>query len=156
MPRRLPRRVYLTFADIGTNRRFARFHRWLLRRSGRRGPASTFLGLQIVLLTTTGRRSGEPRTVPVGAVRHGDRWLVMGSNAGRDKPPAWALNLTANPSVTVDSGIGAEHYQAHAADGEEAARLWPIAIAAYPGYLVYQTRTDRVLPLIVLEPVGQT
>ena len=109
----------------------------------------------MIVLTTTGRRTGQPRTVPLGAVRDGDRWLVVGSNAGRDEAPAWALNMQANPDVTVAvRGRDARAFRARTAVGGEAARLWPMVTARYPGYIDYQRRTDRQIPLFVLEPVG--
>jgi len=152
MPPRLPRRVYLVIGDIVTNHRFARFHRWLFRRTGGRGRIGGFLGLEVILVTATGRRTGEPRTVPLGAVRDGDRWLVIGSNAGHDRMPAWALNLRAHPDVAVETGAGSAPYLAHEAKGDEADRLWPLAISVYAGYADYRTRTARAIPLFVLEP----
>jgi deazaflavin-dependent oxidoreductase (nitroreductase family) len=153
MPPRLPSRAYLVIGDIVTNHRFSRFHRRLFRRTGGRGIGG-FLGLEVILVTATGRRTGEPRTVPLGAVRDGDRWLVVGSNAGHHRMPAWAFNLRAHPDVTVETRAGSALYHAHEADGDEADRLWPVAISVYPGYADYRTRTDRAIPLFVLEPAG--
>ncbi len=153
MPRRLPSFVYVAFGLVVTNHRVARFHRWLIERTGRRGLVGRALGLEMIVVTTTGRRTGEPRTIPLGAVRDGDRWLVVGSNAGRDRPPAWALNMAATPAVTVDAGAGRAPFRAHAATGPEADRLWPLVTSVYPGYADYQARTERPIPLFVLEPV---
>jgi F420H(2)-dependent quinone reductase len=151
MARRLPRAVYVAIGEILVTRPVTRYNRWLLRRTrGRLGGAA--LGLEVILVTTRGRRSGLPRTVPLGAIREGQRWVVVGSNAGHDQMPAWALNLRADPSITVEHrGVAAPH-QAHEARDAEAARLWPIVIEAYPGYADYQARTDRAIPLFVLEP----
>ena len=156
MARRLPRIVYLAFGEIAVNRQFSRVHRWLLRRTGGRGAIGRVLGLSVILVTTTGRRTGEARTVPLGAVRDGARWLVIGSNAGHDRPPAWALNMVADPDVSVDAGGGQTRYRAHEAVGDEADRLWPLVISIYPGYADYQARTDRPIPLFVLDPVWDT
>lgn len=151
MARRLPRPVYLAIGDILVSRPFSTFNRWLLRRTGGRVGGGG-LGLDVILVTTRGRRSGEPRIVPLGAVRDGDRWIVIGSNAGHERMPAWALNMREDPSVTVEIHGTASPYRAHEALGDEAARLWPIVIDAYPGYADYRTRTDRPIPLFVLDP----
>lgn len=153
MPRRLPGWVYVAFAYVVTNHQVARLHRWLIARTGGRGIAGRALGLDMIVVTTTGRRTGSPRTVPLGAVRDGDRWLVVGSNAGRDQAPAWALNMEANPDVGVSIG-GREPvpYVARRPGGEEADRAWRLALGTYPGYADYQARTDRKIPLFLLEP----
>ena len=153
MPRRLPGWMYIAFAYVVTNHRVARVHRWLIERTGGRGLVGAALGLEMIVLTTTGRRTGQRRTVPLGAVRDGDGWLVVGSNAGRDQAPAWSLNMEALPDVSV--AVGGEEprpFRAHRAAGGEADRLWPIVLARYPGYADYQARTDRPIPLFVLEP----
>ncbi len=151
MARRLPRSVYIAIGEILVSRPFTRFNRWLIRRTGGRA-GSGALGLDVILVTTRGRRSGELRTVPLAAVRDGDAWIVIASNAGHDRAPAWALNLRAEPSVTVETGGQARPFRAHEAVGDEFDRLWPVVIAAYPGYADYQDRTERAIPLFVLEP----
>jgi F420H(2)-dependent quinone reductase len=152
MARRLPRFAYIAIGEILVNHRFARFHRWLIRRSGGRLAGGAALGLDVILVTARGRRSGALRTVPLGAVRDGDAWVVIASNAGHDRMPAWASNLRADPAVTVEARGVAAPFRAHEAVGAEADRLWPIVIDAYPGYGDYQTRTERSIPLFVLEP----
>jgi deazaflavin-dependent oxidoreductase (nitroreductase family) len=153
MPRRLPGWVYVGFAYVVTNHRVARVHRWLLERTSGRRLFGSALGLDMIVVTTTGRRTGTPRTVPLGAVRDGDRWLVVASNAGRDQAPAWALNMEADPKVGVEIG-GAPRatYLARRATGREWDRLWLLVLGKYPGYADYQARTDRSIPLFVLEP----
>ena len=138
--------------EIVVNHRFTRFHRWLIRRTGGRVPGAGVLGLEIIMITTRGRRTGAPRTVPLGAIRDGGAWLVVASNAGHDEMPAWALNTRVDPTVTVEHRGGATPYRAHEALGDELARLWPMVIDAYPGYADYQRRTRRTIPLFVLEP----
>jgi F420H(2)-dependent quinone reductase len=128
-----------------------RYNRWLIRRTGGR-LGGRALGIEVILLTTRGRRSGAQRTVPLGAIRDGQSWIVIGSNAGHDRMPAWALNLRADATVTVEHRGAVVPHQAHEARDAEAERLWPIVIEAYPGYAHYQTRTDRPIPLFVLEP----
>jgi deazaflavin-dependent oxidoreductase (nitroreductase family) len=153
MPRRLPGWVYVAFAYVVTNHRVARVHRWLLERRPGRGLFGSALGLDMIVVTTTGRRTGTPRTVPLGAVRDGDRWLVVGSNAGRDQAPAWALNMEATPDVKVAVGGGdPAPFVARRPEGREAERLWLLVLGKYPGYADYQARTDRRIPLFVLEP----
>jgi deazaflavin-dependent oxidoreductase (nitroreductase family) len=151
MARRLPRPVYIAIGEILVSRPFTRFNRWLLRRTGGRVGAGG-LGLDVILVTTRGRRSGEARTVPLGAVHDGDDWVVIASNAGHDRMPAWALNMRTEPAVTVEIGGVARPFRVHEAIGDEAARLWPIVTDAYPGYGDYRTRTERQIPLFVLEP----
>jgi deazaflavin-dependent oxidoreductase (nitroreductase family) len=126
------------------------------RRTGGRGVLSRALGTDVLLVTTRGRRSGEPRTVPLGAIRDGDAWVVVGSNSGKDREPAWAHNLRADGDVEVEHRNRRRPYRAHEADPDEATRLWPRVIDAYPGYSVYRERTDRPIALFVLEPVGDT
>jgi deazaflavin-dependent oxidoreductase (nitroreductase family) len=152
MARRLPRIVYLAFGVLAVNRVFTRFHRWLLRRTSGGGTIDRVLGLDVILVTARGRRTGQPRTVPLGAVRHGADWLVIASNAGHDRMPAWALNLRADPLVTVEWRGEVGPFRAHEATGAEAETLWPVVLRVYPGYAHYQTRTDRPIPLFVLEP----
>ena len=153
MPRRLPAWVYVAFAYVVTNHRVARVHRWLIERTGGRGLTGRALGLDMIVVTTTGRRSGTPRTVPLGAVRDGARWLVVASNAGRDQAPAWATNMAAIPEVTVAVGGGdPARYVARRASGPEHDRLWQLVLRRYPGYADYQARTDRPIAVFVLEP----
>jgi deazaflavin-dependent oxidoreductase (nitroreductase family) len=151
MARRLPRAVNVAIGEILVSRPVTRFNRWLLRRSGGRFGGGG-LGMDVILVTTRGRRSGEPRSVPLGAVRDGATWVVIASNAGHDKMPAWAMNLRAGPAVTVEHRGVAAPYRAHEARGDEADRLWPIVIDAYGGYADYRTRTERPIALFVLEP----
>jgi F420H(2)-dependent quinone reductase len=152
MARRLPRMAYIAIGEVLVNHRFARFHRWLIRHSRGRLAGGGALGLDVILVTTRGRRTGEPRTIPLGAVRDGRAWLVIGSNAGHDRMPAWVANLRADPAVTVETSGVAAPFRAREAVGAEAERLWPIVVDAYPGYADYQTRTERTIPLFVLEP----
>jgi deazaflavin-dependent oxidoreductase (nitroreductase family) len=92
--------------------------------------------------------------VPLGAVRRGDAWIVIASNSGKPHEPEWAGNLRADGSVDVDHHGHQAPYRAREAAGDEAARLWPAVIEAYPGYAVYRERTSRPVALFVLEPDG--
>lgn len=118
-----------------------------------------FAGSDLLLLTTTGARTGRPHTTPLGHVAHGDRLLVVGSNLGAPAHPAWYHNLLAHPLVGVE--VGTEEFQAVAvpAEGARRDRLFELVVRAAPGYGAYQAATDRVLPVVVLErsrvPVGE-
>ncbi|MEU7135083.1 nitroreductase/quinone reductase family protein [Streptomyces sp. NPDC046261] len=113
-----------------------------------------FEGGDILLLTTTGAKSGLRHTVPLGYVRDGDLLLVVGSNLGAPSHPAWYHNLLAHPTVGVE--IGTEQFEAIAvpAEGERRERLFAHVVRAEPGYGDYQTRTTRPLPVVVLERPG--
>ncbi|MGW9494931.1 nitroreductase/quinone reductase family protein [Streptomyces prasinus] len=110
-----------------------------------------FEGGDLLLLTTTGARSGEERTTPLGYVRHGRGLLVVGSDLGGPRHPAWYHNLLATPLVRVETGT--EEYEAVAvpAEGEDRDRLFSHVVQAAPGYGEYQENTDRTLPVVVLE-----
>ncbi|MFG2334193.1 nitroreductase/quinone reductase family protein [Streptomyces sp. NPDC048604] len=110
-----------------------------------------FEGSELLLLTTTGARSGKPHTVPLGFVRHEGDLLIVGSNMGAPAHPAWYHNVLAHPMVQVE--VGAEEYQAVAvpAEGARRDRLFAQVVAVEPGYGDYQRGTTRVLPVVVLE-----
>jgi deazaflavin-dependent oxidoreductase (nitroreductase family) len=106
---------------------------------------------EVVLLTTTGRRSGKPRTVPLTALPDGERLVLIASNGGRDQHPAWYLNITADPSVTVQRGDEARPMRARQATSEERAELWPQVVAWWRRYDGYQRKTSRAIPLVIVE-----
>jgi deazaflavin-dependent oxidoreductase (nitroreductase family) len=108
--------------------------------------------VKILLLTTTGRKSGRPRTVPLQYFEAGGDLALVGSNAGDDRHPAWWLNLQAAPAAEVQIGADVKHVEARLATPEEKIRIWPGIIAVYPGYDEYQTRTSREIPLVLLRP----
>ncbi|MCQ8771755.1 nitroreductase/quinone reductase family protein [Streptomyces telluris] len=110
-----------------------------------------FEGGDLLLLTTTGARSGVERTTPLGYVRHDGLLMVVGSNLGAPRHPDWYHNLLAHPVVRVE--IGTEQYEAVAvpAEGERRDRLFAHVVNAEPGYDAYQKKTTRVLPVVVLE-----
>lgn len=123
---------------------------WIYRRTkGRR--AGSVRGTPVLLLTTTGRKSGERRTRPVGYLPDGDRFLVCGSNGGSDHPPAWSLNLRAHPDATVEVGARTLSVTAAEITGEEYETAWDRYVAANPGFAGYRTRTKRHLPIFILE-----
>src|SRR3954453_12271155 len=108
-------------------------------------------GSKTLLLTTTGRQSGEPRTAPLIYGTHGDDYLVVASKGGADAPPAWYVNLEANPEVDVQ--IKGDRFKAYArtATTDERPELWKIMTAEWPDYDENQKKTDREIPVVVLE-----
>ena len=108
-------------------------------------------GTQTLLLTTTGRHSGEERTTPLIYGRDGDHYLVVASKGGSDEPPAWYANLRADPDVDVQVGDERFHARARTAAEDEKPELWREMVGHWPAYDEYQTRTDREIPVVVLE-----
>jgi F420H(2)-dependent quinone reductase len=108
----------------------------------------------ILLLTTTGRKSGQPRTAPVLYLADGDRFVVINTNAGNAKTPAWSLNLRANPEAAVEVGKRQVKVRARLAEGEERADLWRRHMEQYSGWEFYESKLDRDIGVFVLEPVG--
>ena len=106
----------------------------------------------VLLLTTTGRRSGLPRTAPVVYLATGESLVVIGSNAGHGRTPAWSLNLQAKPEAEVEIGRERRPVRARVAEGEERAELWRRHNEQYSGFDEYEARTDRDIALFVLEP----
>jgi deazaflavin-dependent oxidoreductase (nitroreductase family) len=111
-------------------------------------------GAPTLLLTTTGRRSGDQRTSPLIFSRDGDDLLVVASVGGSPRHPAWYLNLQADPHASVQVRGDRFDVVARTASPEEKPRLWQIVNGVWPNYDVYQSRTDRNIPVVVLTPVG--
>jgi deazaflavin-dependent oxidoreductase (nitroreductase family) len=129
-------------------------HRGLYRLSGGRIGGS--LGkMAVLLLTTTGRKSGQPRTWPVGYFRDGDRFIVTASAGGGPKHPAWYLNLRDNPRVTVQLGDETIPMRADVSTGAERARLWSRLIGDYPNFADYQEKTTREIPVVILTKAAE-
>ena len=111
-------------------------------------------GGPVLLLNTTGRKSGQKRTTPLLYLRDGEDLVIVASNGGSSTPPAWWLNLESNPETTVElKGSGPLRVRAQEADDEEKRRLWPRLVKMYSGYEEYQRKTDREIPVVVLRPV---
>jgi deazaflavin-dependent oxidoreductase (nitroreductase family) len=106
----------------------------------------------VLLLTTTGRRSGQQRTAPVVYLADGENAVVINTNAGNAKVPAWSLNLEANPEAEVERGRRRYPVRARIAEGEERVRLWREHNEQYAGFDDYQEKLDREPSVIVLEP----
>lgn len=109
-----------------------------------------FMGFPTLLLTTRGRRSGQLRRTPLIYGQDGDRYLLVASNAGSAHHPAWYLNVTAHPEVTVQVRAETFTTRARTATAEERRLLWPVMAAVFPRYDTYQAQTDRELPLVIL------
>ena len=134
--------------------RWTRLHANLVRRSkGRLRFGFLFAGdMPVLALTTTGRKSGEPRSSVAGYLRDGDSYAIVASNAGADRPPAWWLNLQADPACELN--VDGDRFRARAreADGDEYERLWKRFADANESYERYRGYTDRKLPIVVLDP----
>jgi deazaflavin-dependent oxidoreductase (nitroreductase family) len=107
--------------------------------------------LPILFLTTTGRKTGKARTNPLCFLPDGDDVVVVASNAGLDWYPSWLLNLRSDPHATIRFGSERRAVRAREASPEERAALWQRLVAIAPGYLRYERRTSRVIPLVILE-----
>ena len=127
------------------------FNTWLYRVSkGRLG--GKLAGAPVCLLTTIGRKSGEPRTMPLLYLRDGDDIVVVASKGGFAESPQWYFNLQANPEVEITLGAERLAMIAHTATDDEKAVLWPRLVAMYKSYDTYQTRTERQIPVVVCSP----
>jgi len=131
--------------------RFTSLHSGLYKLSrGRIGGRSQ--GAPVALVDSIGRKSGKKRTHPLICQEDGDNLIVVASKGGVDRHPAWYLNLMANPETTANWKGRKRAVRAREAEGEERERLWEKMVAAYKPYASYQRRTDRRIPVIVLEP----
>ena len=128
-------------------------HRALYRLSG--GRIGAHLGRSdMLLLETLGRRTGQRRVTPLLYVRDGERFVVVASNAGDDRNPSWLLNLRKTPDATVQVGRRRLAVHSREADAIESERLWPKLQSSYSYYDDYRARTQRHIPIVVLEPVA--
>lgn len=127
-------------------------HRALLTVSGGRLGWDA-AGMKVVELTTTGRKSGEPRSVMLTSpLQEGDTIVLVASRGGDPTHPAWFLNLRDNPNVTIKDRKGTRKMKARPATADERARMWPTITGKYKNYANYQTKTDREIPLVLVEP----
>lgn len=151
---RMAQRFLGLLAAHGVWHRVARGHAALYRASrghlGRRAAGITYL-----LLITRGRRSGRPHTVPLPYTMDGPRWLVVASNGGADRDPAWLHNLRADTSATVQVGRARTEVTARVATTSQTRRLWPMLQSANPLLGRSQQLTARSLPVVILEPRGE-
>jgi len=114
----------------------------------------TILDRPVVLVTIRGAKSGKLRYTPLMRVEHDGRYALVASKGGAPEHPKWYRNLVANPHVELQDGPHKHDYLAREVTGDEKAIWWERAVAAYPPYAKYQTKTDREIPVFVLEPFG--
>jgi deazaflavin-dependent oxidoreductase (nitroreductase family) len=140
-----------TLKDLGA-RGVTAFHRAVFTASNGRFAGKMF-GMPVVKLTTTGRKSGQPRpTMLTAPVVDGDKVVLVASYGGDDRHPAWYLNLRDQPDVEIVMQGRVRPMRARTAEAAEKDALWPEIVKAYKGYGGYQRRTDRDIPVVVLEP----
>ena len=124
-----------------------------IRANGR--PTSGFFeGRAVMVLTTTGSKSGEPREAVVTFSRDGDDYIVVGSKRGEGEDPAWFTNLVAHPIVTVEADGLTLHASATVAEGADRDALWDRHVAEHPQFADYPSMTDRIIPIARLKPLG--
>jgi F420H(2)-dependent quinone reductase len=150
-----PEPLYLRYADQlwPVTNRLGRVHTWLYRKTGGRVGGGLPGGRpKTLLLDHVGARSGTLRTSPLLYVRDGENLALIASKGGYPKNPAWFYNLRANPLTYVQVGPERRRVRARVATADERPRLWSAAVADWPGYEDYRARTDREIPVVVLEP----
>ncbi|NKQ23498.1 nitroreductase family deazaflavin-dependent oxidoreductase [Streptomyces galbus] len=122
---------------------------------GTEGTTLRDTGLPVIVLTTRGAKSGKIRKTPLMRVEHEGRYAVVASQGGAPKHPVWYHNVKADPHVELQDGPDRRDYRAREVTGAEKADWWERAVAAYPPYAEYQTKTDREIPVFVLEPLSE-
>ena len=127
------------------------FNTWLYRTSGGKlgGKAA---GAPVMLLITTGRKSGQPRTAPLLYLEDGEDIVVVASQGGMSEDPLWFKNLEANPEAEIEIGKEKRKVRARRATDEEKATHWPKVTGLYSGFDLYQARTERNIPVVILSP----
>jgi F420H(2)-dependent quinone reductase len=148
----VPQTFYIPWIPAPQNiKRIGKMHTWLYVKTngliGRR-----LDGMDVLLLTTIGHRSGESRRIPLPFFQIGGRTIVVGSFGGNPKNPIWVTNIEKTPEVTVQNRARVWSASARIAEGDERAELWAQLTYEYPRYANYQRLTDRLIPLVVIEP----
>jgi len=115
--------------------------------------AGDLRGVPVIILTTRGRKTGALRKTPLMRVTDGEKYAVVASMGGAPEHPVWYLNLQADPVVTLQDKAMKKRYRAHTAGGAEREQWWTRAAAVWPDYDNYQTKTDREIPIVILEPL---
>lgn len=144
---------------ITWTKRIGRLQTWLYQKSGGRFGTTFFGGkVDVCLLTTTGRKSGQLRTVPLLFLPDGERTVVVGSRVGSNNHAIWYLNLLEDPNCTLQIGPNIDQCVAKQASDEEVQAYWPRLVAMYEGFDEYKARADdagRKIPVIILEPINR-
>ncbi|WP_156661049.1 nitroreductase family deazaflavin-dependent oxidoreductase [Mycobacterium sp. 852002-51163_SCH5372311] len=130
----------------------SRINTWLYKATGGKLGGKFLQGAPVALLTTTGRKTGQPRASPLLYMRDGDRVIVVASHGGREKNPMWYLNLKADPKVSVQIKDEVLHLKARDASDDERAKYWPQLVKMYSSYEDYQSWTERKIPIVICEP----
>jgi deazaflavin-dependent oxidoreductase (nitroreductase family) len=150
MPKEKPRSLNSPWVGL-IIKYMAKGNAWIYRLSkGKLG--GTFGNAPVALLTTTGRKTGEPRVSPLLYLREGNRVVLVASKGGSDKNPLWYLNLKANPKVSVQIKDEVLQLQARDASEAERAEYWPKLDAMYPSFVDYRSWTERVIPVVICDP----
>ncbi len=145
----------MTALDRVVGLRLLALHQFVYERSG--GRIGERVGrTSMLLLRTTGRKTGRPRTAALLYHRDKEHYVVVGSKGGSDAPPAWLLNLQAQPDVEVQVGTKSFRAKARVASTAERRRLWPEVTRLWRQYDRYQSQTRRVIPLVILAPTGRS
>lgn len=152
MPQKPPRYLDKPYTDV-LIKWMSRINTFMYRRSDGKGLGGTFQKIPVALLTTTGRKTGEPRVSPLYFMRDGDRVIVAASKGGSGKHPMWYLNLKADPKVQVQILDEVLDLTARDTTDDERATYWPKLVEMYPTYDDYQSWTDRRIPIVVCEPI---
>ncbi|BAC75176.1 nitroreductase [Streptomyces avermitilis] len=121
---------------------------------GTKGTTLMDTGLPVIILTTLGAKSGKIRKTPLMRVEHDGKYAAVASLGGAPKHPVWYYNVLGTPAVELQDGAVRKEFTAREVTGEEKAQWWERAVAAYPPYAEYQEKTDREIPVFVLEPAG--
>lgn len=130
----------------------SRAQTFLYKRTGGKVAGSFLQGAPVALLTTTGRKTGEPRVSPLLYLREGDRVVLVASQGGAAKHPMWYLNLKADPKITVQIKDEILYLTARDATEQERAEYWPKLVEMYSSFEDYQAWTDRVIPIVICDP----
>jgi len=125
---------------------------WIYRATGGRVGNKFMRGAPVCLITTTGRKSGQRRTVALIYLQDGEDVILVASKGGMEHHPQWYLNMEAHPDVEVEMGTAVTPMKARRASDEEKAAYWPRLVEIYPDYADYQARTTRNIPVMVLSP----
>lgn len=143
----------LTRAARTGQRVFTSLHSVLYRLSGG-AIGGRFRKSPVLLLKTVGRKTGKERTTPLLYLKDGDTFVLVASNGGAPTHPTWWLNLQAHPDAEVEVGRQHIKVRTRAATAEERQRLWPLLVAMYADYAVYQQKTSREIPVVLLSPLS--